>query len=281
MTFALLVAVLASGALLEFYWIAETAGARPMKPIGIALGLVLFVVVSMACGTLLSIPGVNPRVGGGDSGSVMVIAVLLVGNMATFVAGMFRVNARPLRDNLVTVSGIVYVSLSLTTLLVLRNMFPHDAHATRNLALPVTVIGNDLTGAYAVVGMMISIWTCDSVAYFVGRAIGRHRLFERISPKKSWEGAIAGCLGAVAVVLLMRESILPHLSIVDAVLLGLFSGVGGQLGDLAESHLKRDAGVKDSSQIIPGHGGLLDRFDSLLFVAPLWTVYHSIAIVPT
>jgi phosphatidate cytidylyltransferase len=114
---------------------------------------------------------------------------------------------------------------------------------------------------------------CDSAAYFVGRAFGRHTLFERVSPKKTWEGAIAGFFFAVGAFLLARFLVLPYLSVSDALICGTIVGLFGQIGDLAESLLKRDAGVKDSSQLIPGHGGVLDRFDSIMFVAPLIFLY--------
>jgi phosphatidate cytidylyltransferase len=118
-----------------------------------------------------------------------------------------------------------------------------------------------------------SIWVCDSAAYFAGRAFGRHRLFERVSPKKSWEGAVAGFVGAVAAFVVGKVIALPYLGLAEAVFCGVIVGVFGQVGDLAESLLKRDAGVKDSSSLIPGHGGILDRFDSLMFVSPLLFFY--------
>ncbi|KXK56872.1 MAG: phosphatidate cytidylyltransferase [Chlorobi bacterium OLB7] len=124
-----------------------------------------------------------------------------------------------------------------------------------------------------IMAILVSIWTCDSFAYYGGRLFGKHKLFERVSPKKTWEGAISGAFGAVGAMLAMRALALPFLTVTDAIVMGLICGIFGQLGDLAESHLKRDAGVKDSSQLIPGHGGILDRFDSLLFVSPMIYLY--------
>jgi phosphatidate cytidylyltransferase len=112
-------------------------------------------------------------------------------------------------------------------------------------------------------------WANDTCAYFTGHAIGRHRLYERISPKKTWEGFAGGAVGSVAGALVTRWLLLAgDLSAAGAVVIGLGGAVLGPLGDLAESMVKRAAGVKDSSRIIPGHGGLLDRIDALLFVAP-------------
>ena len=112
-------------------------------------------------------------------------------------------------------------------------------------------------------------WANDTFAYFAGHAFGRHKLYERISPKKTWEGFAGGAVGSVVGALVTRWLLLEGaLSPAAAVVIGLGAAVLGPLGDLAESMVKRAAGVKDSSRIIPGHGGLLDRIDALLFVAP-------------
>jgi phosphatidate cytidylyltransferase len=112
-------------------------------------------------------------------------------------------------------------------------------------------------------------WANDTFAYFAGHAFGRHKLYERISPKKTWEGFAGGAVGSVLGALVTRWLLLAgELSAAAAVVIGLGAAVLGPLGDLAESMVKRAAGVKDSSHIIPGHGGLLDRIDALLFVGP-------------
>ena len=115
-------------------------------------------------------------------------------------------------------------------------------------------------------------WTCDTAAYTVGRAWGRHRLAPGVSPGKSVEGAVAGLLASVTAGAVARVWFAPYLSWGAALALGALVGVFAQLGDLVESLLKRDAETKESSSLIPGHGGVLDRFDSLLFAAPL--VYY-------
>ena len=115
-------------------------------------------------------------------------------------------------------------------------------------------------------------WTCDTVAYGVGRAFGRTKMMPSVSPQKSVEGGIAGLAVAIGAAFWARAWFAPYLTAIDAVALGTLVGVFGQLGDLVESLLKRDAETKDSSHLIPGHGGVLDRFDSLLFTAPI--VYY-------
>jgi len=115
-------------------------------------------------------------------------------------------------------------------------------------------------------------WTCDTAAYLVGRAWGRHQLAPGVSPQKSIEGAVGGLLASIAAGALARAWFAPFLSWAAALALGALVGVFAQLGDLVESLLKRDAETKESSSLIPGHGGVLDRFDSILFAAPL--VYY-------
>ena len=117
--------------------------------------------------------------------------------------------------------------------------------------------------------LMSIIWVGDTAAYYGGRALGRHLLAPKVSPKKTVEGAVAGLLGSVIAgtvggTLFLRES-LPSL-----IWVSLVTAIAGQIGDLAESVLKRSAGVKDSSSIMPGHGGILDRLDSLFFAAPIF-----------
>ena len=105
--------------------------------------------------------------------------------------------------------------------------------------------------------------------------MGKHKLFKRVSPNKSWEGAIFGFIFAITTMILAKIIILNFLSWNTVIALGFIVGIFGQVGDLIESLIKRDAGVKDSSAIIPGHGGIFDRFDSLLYTAPLIFLYLS------
>jgi len=128
-------------------------------------------------------------------------------------------------------------------------------------------------GGYLIIAIMATIWICDSAAYFIGSAYGLHKLMPRVSPNKSWEGAAAGFVFSVLAMIAAHELVLEFMELKDAIVIGLIVGTFGQIGDLVESLIKRDSHVKDSSSIIPGHGGILDRFDSLLFTAPIVYLY--------
>jgi len=121
--------------------------------------------------------------------------------------------------------------------------------------------------------IMLIVMTNDSAAYYSGSAFGKHRLYPLVSPKKSIEGAVGGLIGSLCGTLLAKFIFFPQLTFTDAAATALIVGVVGQAGDLFESLLKRSFGVKDSGTIIPGHGGVLDRMDSILFAAPV-TYYY-------
>jgi len=121
--------------------------------------------------------------------------------------------------------------------------------------------------------IMLIVMTNDSAAYYTGSAFGKHKLYPQVSPKKSVEGALGGVLGSIGGTLLAKFTFFPQLSLTDALLTAIFIGILGQTGDLFESLLKRSFGVKDSGNSIPGHGGVLDRLDSIIFAAPAMYYY--------
>jgi phosphatidate cytidylyltransferase len=133
-----------------------------------------------------------------------------------------------------------------------------------------------------IIGLFILIWTNDTFAYIVGKSIGKHKLFERISPKKTIEGFIGGILFAVFAGYLISKLYIKaspthsEKSIVIWCIIALIVGFMGTIGDLIESKFKRIAGVKDSGKIMPGHGGILDRLDSVIFVAPFVFLFYQI-----
>ena len=167
-----------------------------------------------------------------------------------------------------TIAGILYLGCLLSHFVALRGL--------ETLSMPYA-------GRNLVFFAFFTTFASDTAAFFIGRALGKHHLAPHISPGKTWEGAIAGVFGAIIVSLFF---VLPKLFTVDnplylrdfaywqAILLGLLVSIFGQLGDLIESLLKRNMGVKDSSQLLPGHGGFLDRMDSVVFAGVV--VYYYV-----
>jgi phosphatidate cytidylyltransferase len=138
---------------------------------------------------------------------------------------------------------------------------------------PIAALRVGPAGLQWVISALVVTWGNDTCAYFAGRLLGRHKLHPAVSPNKTWEGFAGGAVGSVAGMFIARAVAFPGLSTTDCWALGLLGAVLGPLGDLCESMLKRAHGVKDSGTIIPGHGGLLDRVDALLFNAPAVYLY--------
>jgi len=165
----------------------------------------------------------------------------------------------------ITITGLAYIAVFMGALL----------HLRLNFETWYPQYAGSRAGGLLILLVFLSIWICDIAAYFCGKAFGKHKLAPSVSPKKTIEGAVAGLLGAILVAVGLGMFMLPETALRDLVVTGIVAGIFGQLGDLIESRFKRDAGVKDSSAILPGHGGLLDRFDSLIFVSPfLWCWFY-------
>ena len=133
--------------------------------------------------------------------------------------------------------------------------------------IPIHQLAN---GPFLIFFLFLVTWANDTAAYYTGTLMGQHPMAPLISPKKTWEGAVGGLLGSVAAAFACRAWFLESLGLSETVWLGLLIGVAAPLGDLCESALKRSAGVKDSGGLIPGHGGMLDRVDSLIFTTPVF-----------
>jgi phosphatidate cytidylyltransferase len=150
-----------------------------------------------------------------------------------------------------TITGIVYAGLLMQFLSLFRRLFP-SVHE----------------GGHFVVLVLLIAWLADTGGYFAGRFLGKKKLYEAVSPKKTWAGAWGGIAGSVAGVIGMKLLFLPWLTWFDVFAIAIPGGILGQMGDLAESLIKRSVGVKDSGALLPGHGGILDRIDAVLFIAP-------------
>ncbi len=233
----------------EFYRMIETRGLLPQRLVGTiaALGLGLISLFGNELYTALFL-------------SVAVLAIL-----------SFQLTRLDLQSAITgiaaTMMGVVYVGWLLSHAILLRN-------------LPVDAGASDI-GFFFIILVIATTFLADAGAYFTGRSLGKHKLWPRISPKKTWEGAIGGVvvgtLGTVASKLVFDAWILDTgMPIIHCLILGLILCVVSIFGDLSESMLKRDAGIKDSGTIIPGHGGILDRLDSLLFTIPATYYYLKI-----
>lgn len=181
--------------------------------------------------------------------------------------------------------GVAFTTILLLHLLLIVTRYPRytpndgaaGIFATMylSLLLYIYLISVLPDGRYWIYLLLLGTWASDTFAYFTGRALGKHKITPVLSPKKTWEGAIGGIIGTIITVYVYNLLVLPvELGVI--LLLGFFISISSQLGDLVESTLKRQAGIKDSGNLIPGHGGVLDRFDSMLLSAPL--VYYIIVV---
>jgi phosphatidate cytidylyltransferase len=161
-----------------------------------------------------------------------------------------------LKDGAMTLFGVLYLGLTLGMLSMTR-LLPQ--------------------GEWLIFFLLLVTWASDTGAYYIGTLYGRHHLAPRISPKKTVEGLVGGLIGAIIVAYVARWWFLPELAGLDCLVLAILLTIAGLWGDLTESTLKRSAGMKDSGGILPGHGGMLDRLDSLLFAAPAFYYYLTLA----
>ncbi len=190
-----------------------------------------------------------------DLYSFLLVLVLLITGIE-----LFRNKDSAIYNSGSTLLGVFYIGLFAGSLIGIREFYPR-----------IDDLYNQ--GGFVIIAMFITIWICDSAAFFGGTALGKHKLFPRVSPNKSWEGAIFGFIFAVLAMILLKIIFLNFLNWITVLSFGFIIGIVGQIGDLVESLIKRDAGVKDSSNLIPGHGGIFDRFDSILYTAPVILLY--------
>jgi len=248
---AVLLAVIAALGAREYYRLARTRGVLPLEGIG-AAGAAAFVLLAPA------VPGF-----GALHWFATLFFVLFVSAAAIWLRG---VEGRPLESAATTITGALLAGATLSFAWALRDLPGSLDHPRPALA-----------GSALLAFPLAVTWINDTLAYFGGRALGRHKLIPRVSPGKTVEGAISGLAGGVLAAVLWSGVVLRAVEIevptAAAVLAGIGLAVAAQIGDLAESLLKRDAGVKDSGALLPGHGGVLDRFDALYFTIPIAYVF--------
>ncbi len=259
--FIVVLVAIALQALREFYHLADSKHASPNQAVGI------LVTSAMLLGVGYMVVGDGAR---GLMASASVIGlVMMVGTILTLTIELFRVKENAVFNTSTTMFGVTYIGISMASLIGLRFTKQPELLGTWGAE-----------GCSLVVTLFVSVWMADIAAYFVGLTIGRHKLFPRVSPKKSWEGAIGGLVGSTAGFGVLSMYLMPSLDLTTALMCGAVVGIVGPLGDLSESLLKRDATVKDSGELLPGHGGVFDRFDSMLFAAPVvFLILHADHIV--
>lgn len=257
-SFATLFLVVSVWGLHEFFKITELLGAKPFKWIGFISCILIY--ASAVVPNILLITSNSMFILFGISVlSLKLLETVLILIFLAFVLALFSKNEKPIKNLAYTILGIFYCSIPFFFLN--KIVFSEFSQSTSY-------------NSHIVLGMILLIWASDSFAYLVGSMIGKRKLYERISPGKTWEGTIGGG------VLTMASSYIvagwfPEIEFKHWLVISLLVVVFGTLGDLFESLLKRQAGIKDSGKIMPGHGGILDRFDSLIFVTPFVYLYLS------
>jgi len=230
----------------EFYRMMEAKGLKPYKMMGILSGLALSWYVFFQQGIYANV----------------LLSVIFIGIMVLELAR--KEKGLAVYHISVTLFGVFYVAWLGSHLILLREL-PHLKGLEYSLGFSFVIITFVLT------------WCYDTGAYFIGSRLGRHPLLPGVSPGKTIEGAVGGMLSSIIGILVARATIAPYITLAQAIGLAFAASIIGQLGDLSESMIKRDVKIKDSSKTIPGHGGVLDRFDSLLFTAPL--IYYFLKYV--
>lgn len=231
---------------LEFYQLVETAGNSPRKNTGLTLGILFFLISFGMANNFLPT----------KSYLIFIPALLFI-----FLFEAFSERSGILQNSALTFTGFVYVAIPFSLL----NFMVHPGYPS----FPVF-------NSKILIGIFFIVWIYDSMAYLFGSKFGKHKIYKKISPNKSWEGFIGGSVFAL-ITGIFNSYIFNQLSVLNWIIIAILVIVFGTLGDLFESIIKRRLKVKDSGTILPGHGGLLDRFDSLLFVIPIVYVWLNLS----
>lgn len=244
MIFSLFLTFVSVGCSYEFYRMTHKHRIRPMK----WFGCIMCGLITLWAGFVFSNYG-----GGGnpvfpcDYSTLMLIMLVLV--PLCLMIQLFRKSRRPVSDAIFTIFPFFYVAIPLGLMVYLNHVYQ------------------------VMMMLLILVWINDSFAYMGGSLIGRHKMCPRISPGKTWEGTACGVVFTFVAAILIGPLFHIGLSMTDWLVIAFICSVFGTLGDLVESMMKRSFGLKDSGNIMPGHGGFLDRFDSLLVITPLVFVY--------
>lgn len=253
-SFFIVGALMIAGTQREYYIMVKNTGVRPQAVTGMISGFILY-----AASTMIAIGWLPLK------GYLVLIPLISI----VMVTELFRKGERPFDSLAHTFFSIIYTVVPVS-------MFPFQAFGREGLEPLIQMEGIQFSPGI-LVGFFLLLWTNDTGAYLVGSLAGKHRLFERLSPKKSWEGFFGGLI----LTLLVARLISGWLGVTDTagwMVIAFIASVAGTLGDLLESMLKRSIGLKDSGNVMPGHGGFLDRFDSVMVAFPLVYFYLAISV---
>jgi phosphatidate cytidylyltransferase len=240
--FAVVFSVFLMLTLFEFYNISENIGYEPSVKIGLICGFLLFIIFFLAANQVIT-------------DKFIYLSILIP--LATLLPDLFDKRKNGFKNSMITIAGIIYIALPFSLLSFIL-FFGNE--------------GDTQFYPWILIGIFLIIWIYDSMAYVFGSWLGKHKICQRISPKKSWEGLIGGAVFAI-IMGIVNSIVFHELSIISWIIIALLIVTFGTSGDFFESKLKREAGVKDSGSILPGHGGMLDRFDTVLFAIPVIFVW--------
>lgn len=232
----------------EFYKIAEKMGAKPIKVFGFITGIFIYLTFT-AIDRIIPDPAIVIIL---KNAWGLVLGTLIIAPFIIFAITLFKRKENAIQSAMFTIGGIIY---SVLPFALLNQTVFYDDGCTGAFFTPKLILG-----------IIFLIWSNDTFAYLGGSLFGKNKMIERVSPGKTWEGTIIGVLITFGLSFLFN--MLFNLGDYTWQILGIIVPVLATIGDLVESKLKREAGVKDSGNIMPGHGGVLDRFDSLIFVSP-------------
>jgi phosphatidate cytidylyltransferase len=243
--FAGVFAVITVVGMWEFYVMAARKNIFPLALPGIIAGTLIFFITAIS--DFQIIIGFHPA---------KYYALVFLYILVLFIAELFRKSETAIENISVCISCIIYIAIPFSIL----------------VSIPAVVVQENSFGKIIIMSFFLLIWTYDIFAYLTGMWLGKHKLFERISPKKTWEGLIGGLIFCIAFAVGLSYFI-KELTLVQWIIMAVLIMVSGTFGDLVESMFKRSANCKDSGNIFPGHGGVLDRFDAVLFAAPFVFFY--------
>ncbi len=274
--FALL--FLANFSLWELFQLAEKKNIKPMTYFGLFISSLIQTLYFLILQNFLSI---NKFV-------VLILLLLLVGSLPSILilAQVWNRQTGSISNVAVSILGLFWISFVFSSILSIRFLSDYlfllssfgeikSLHRLLSFQYPL----DSYWSSKFFLAILGTIWLCDTFAYFFGTAYGKHKLAPTISPKKTWEGGIAGVVGSFVVFFVLNFVFNLNLPIGFQLLFGAVVGVIGQIGDLAESKIKREFNVKDSSNLLPGHGGILDRLDSIMFVFPTLLIIFTLLAV--